>query len=321
MLYELALPGLLLQGGYRWLRTAWRTTPREPALRLRSARARLRRAEIGLLDRTAPVLAASLLLRRFHRNQSEAPMAVIPQRADQTVCSGNCFRRHGVYLRQLGPVDGPRVLLIHGWNADGRMMMPLARALADQGLRVAVPDLPGTGKSEGRPRSFVALALILNKLFLNEKTYDLVIGHSAGGLIAMIALGQGLKAQRLMTISAPSSLARMMDLYLRFTGQPARTARALLGRYENVCGRPLAAIGPSECREMSIPLKVVHAKHDWQVPASEAQGICAAREGLTPIYLGNCNHRTVLHHPELTGLVVHFLQETSDREATHASYR
>ncbi|AHD09787.1 alpha/beta fold hydrolase [Phaeobacter gallaeciensis] len=328
MLYELALPGLLLQGGYRWLRSARRATPQEPVLRLRAARGRMRRLEIALLDRLSPGLAARLLLRRFHRNQAETPQPVSRAHepfADQSDQSHRSHRLAGLYLRQIGPSQGPRVLLLHGWNADGRMMMPLAQELAKQGFCVEVPDLPGTGHSRvaglASVRSFVGVASRLCRAMSRGKPYDLMIGHSAGGLIAMIALGLGLQAERLVTISSPSSLGRLMTLYLRFTDQPTRTATALMRRYEATCGRSLIDIGPAECRSANVPMLVIHAQHDWQVPASEAPLICAAQEGLTPQYLRNCNHRTVLRHSDLIGLLQRFFDQTSDREVGNAAHR
>ncbi|MFS4583137.1 alpha/beta fold hydrolase [Phaeobacter sp. C3_T13_0] len=325
MLYELALPGLLAQGGYRWLRAARKSAPQEPVLRLRTARARLRRLEIDILDRMSPELSAKLLLRRFHRNQSEAPVPLPAERISKGpwpgLFKGLFIRQHRLHVRQLGSKQGPRILLIHGWNADGRMMLPLAQDLASRGFHVDVPDLPGTGKSRGPVRSFVAVAARLAKQCSSVTPYDVVIGHSAGGLIAMIALGLGLKTQRMVTISAPSSLDRLMDLYLRFTGQPANTGTAVMRRYQKICGRSLAEIGPVECRETHLPLLVIHAQNDWQVPPSEAQSICAARETLAPIYLRNCNHRTVLRHPDLLGLVECFLHKTSDEGAKDAAHR
>ncbi|UWR69862.1 alpha/beta hydrolase [Phaeobacter inhibens] len=312
MLYELALPGLLAQGGYRWLRAVRRSAPQQPALRLRTARSRLRRLEIDLLDRLSPTLAARLLLRRFHQNQSETPTPIPTNRDQQLITASDAFHCSGIYVRQFGPTNGPRVLLVHGWNADGRMMLPLAQDLADRGFRIDVPDLPGTGESRGPVRSFVAVARRLKNMCPQDQPYEVLIGHSAGGLIAMIALGLGLKARRLVTLSAPSSLDRLMELYLRFTGQPAKTGAALMRGYAKTCGRELAEIGPAECRKTTLPMLVIHAQHDWQVPPAEAQRICAARDGLTPIYLRNCNHRSVLQHPELLGLMERFFHETSN---------
>src|SRR5271167_560274 len=88
------------------------------------------------------------------------------------------------------------VVLFHGLAANKRIMSYLAEGLAEQGLRVFVPDLPGHGRTEG-PFSFdraeecsanLVRELIARGLLDPERT--ILAGHSMGGAIALRVASQ-----------------------------------------------------------------------------------------------------------------------------------
>jgi pimeloyl-ACP methyl ester carboxylesterase len=56
-----------------------------------------------------------------------------------------------VFYREAGPVDGPVVLLLHGFPTAGHMFRDLIRDLAKH-YRVFAPDLPGFGNTKSPPR-------------------------------------------------------------------------------------------------------------------------------------------------------------------------
>jgi pimeloyl-ACP methyl ester carboxylesterase len=92
-------------------------------------------------------------------------------------------------VRELG--EGPAVLLLHAFPCDGVMWRPQAEALADDGWRVIVPDLPGFGGSpllEG-PASLVPVAQRLLE-WLDGRGIDQCVlgGVSLGGYVAMAML-------------------------------------------------------------------------------------------------------------------------------------
>ena len=83
------------------------------------------------------------------------------------------------------------VVLLHGLSANGEIMDYLARAFANQGLTVFVPDLPGHGRSPGpfspdRAESCSASllrGLAARGMIIPERT--ILAGHSMGADIAL----------------------------------------------------------------------------------------------------------------------------------------
>jgi pimeloyl-ACP methyl ester carboxylesterase len=56
-----------------------------------------------------------------------------------------------VFYREAGPIDGPVILLLHGYPTSSHMFRDLIPLLADT-FRVVAPDLPGFGKTKAPPR-------------------------------------------------------------------------------------------------------------------------------------------------------------------------
>jgi len=85
--------------------------------------------------------------------------------------------------------------VVHGFGEHGGRYDPVARELAERGICVAVPDLPGHGTSEGAPGDLGSLsecvadlrALVRDAVLPRcGRTEYAVFGHSFGGLMAIL---------------------------------------------------------------------------------------------------------------------------------------
>lgn len=319
MLFELAYPALCLLEGGRRLCTPWLGRPAsafggalQPA-RFRHLRSRLRRLDIQLMTAILPLAGGMLALRRFERDRASLRAVALP--IDHYVRTVQ-----GIFaVRFCGNPNGRRVLLLHGWGTDGTMVWPLARLLADAGFRVVVPDLPGDGASQSAPLSFHEKGRLIAVHCRALGPFDCVIGHSAGGLIAAIALEAGLDADKLITVSAPQSLGSLLHAYLVQTAAPRRLVDAILSVYRLVYREEPRHVGPRTFARMGSRLLIVHAAADWQVLAKEAHAIFSIAPDAGLLFLNDCNHRTVLSHPALTMAIADFADNRDARvEVNHA---
>lgn len=307
MLFELAYPGLCAWALLR--RATGRPTPAGPLFAFRAIRGRMRRHELSGLTALNPRWGAWLALHRFER--------MVPGAASQM---RSTYETGGLAEQRFGPVDGPQVLLLHGWNARSDMMLPLALDLAARGARVILPDLPGEGRNPARPMSFGAKARILSAQYRSENITT-VIGHSAGGLIAALALEAGLGRARLVTICAPFSLETLLRAYLFRIGAPKALNTALLSYVEQRDGRAPAKVGPELYAHMGARMQVIHARRDWQVRASEADAIRAVVPAAASTLLDGCNHHTILEDPRLFDAVAGFVLPRAARPAVRPAPR
>ena len=245
----------------------------------------------------SPKLGSRVALHRFERTQTGERAG-----SSETVIS------NGLAMRRFGPDNGRRALLVHGWNADGQMMAPLARALASRGYSVMLPDLPGEGANPPAKWNFVEKAERLASHLRSNPHFDVIAAHSAGGLIAAMALEFGLKADAFVTICGHYSMATLLQAYLRRSQAPDRLQPAILETFKTRTGRDAQEIGPSAYRQLEHRQLVVHARSDWQVRLDEAYRIASVNPAASVLELPGCSHQTVLSHPDLAKAIVRFVE-------------
>lgn len=109
-----------------------------------------------------------------------------------------------LFVREYG-VDGPPVVLLHGFPQTGACWHRVATALADR-HRVLVPDIPGYGRSE-RPLGYDARTLtdtVAAFMVAADAPRAAVVGHDWGGMIAYrLALAHPERVERLCVVNSP----------------------------------------------------------------------------------------------------------------------
>ena len=139
--------------------------------------------------------------------------------------SRGVIRHHDRLLsyQDLGPVDAPVVLLIHGMVSDSTTWTRAAGQLAGRGHRVLAPDLLGHGDSDKPEDGYEladfadSLAALLTELGAAQAT---VVGHSFGGAVAMqLAYSHPELVSRLVLVSA-GGLGRRVHPVLRAATLP-----------------------------------------------------------------------------------------------------
>jgi pimeloyl-ACP methyl ester carboxylesterase len=140
-----------------------------------------------------------------------------------------------------GDPDTGAVVLFHGIAANKIIMQYLARAFAELGLRVFIPDLPGHGRSPGPFTPELAEScsgsllrgLAARGMIIPERT--ILAGHSMGGAIALRVAGKFRPAGVIAISPAPMRPAHgIASENLLFHSLPLLTPNTLVmvGQFE-----------------------------------------------------------------------------------------
>jgi pimeloyl-ACP methyl ester carboxylesterase len=129
-----------------------------------------------------------------------------------------------IVYTDLGPADGPVILLVHGMISDSTTWTRAAHGLATAGFRVIAPDLLGHGESSKPadggyllPDFASSLQRLLTELGTGPAT---VVGHSLGGAIVMqLAKDHPELVRRLVLVSA-GGLGRRIHPVFRAVALP-----------------------------------------------------------------------------------------------------
>ena len=93
-----------------------------------------------------------------------------------------------LHTRMWNPDGRRRALLLHGLGSDGATMWRLADHLAGRGYAVTAPDLRGQGLSP--PAASYRLDELAGDVRALGTGWDLIVGHSLGGAVAAVLLGE-----------------------------------------------------------------------------------------------------------------------------------
>ena len=189
-----------------------------------------------------------------------------------------------VHLGAPGPGPAPLVVLLHGgfWKQayDRRHTRAVAAALASEGLVVATPEYRRVGGEGGWPTTAEdvdaavgAIPGLLDGLGIGTAGLT-VVGHSAGGHLALWLANQGHRIDRVVGIAPVGDLRAAAR-----AGLGSNATQALLGgepeeqreRYD--AADPLTRLA----RRPTCEVVVVHGSADDVVPLSNSQGLVAAR--------------------------------------------
>lgn len=123
-----------------------------------------------------------------------------------------------IVYTDLGPTDGPVVVLVHGMVSDSTTFTRAAQLLAARGFRVIAPDLLGHGRSSKPvdggyllPDFTRSVAELLTELGTGPVT---LVGHSLGGAIVMqLSRDYPQLLRRLVLVSAGGLGKRIHPLF------------------------------------------------------------------------------------------------------------
>lgn len=197
------------------------------------------------------------------------------------------FRGSDLFVCRYGPVDGPPILLIHGWDANGLMVRPLAQDLAARGYRVIVPDLPGHGASGLERASVYDMAEAVARIMKDcDRPLVSVIGHSTGGIVGALAVHAGLRTASFVSLGIPSSLGELLDINVGLHAMPGCTRDQMGQIYSSSCGRAPEDIGLQLLADRKATTLICHDADDARVPLG---GLRAVYEQFEPELVHICN--------------------------------
>jgi acetyl esterase/lipase len=190
------------------------------------------------------------------------------------------------------------VVTIHGgyWRAKfGKWVMrSVARDLVARGRAVWNIEYRrmGGGQGGGWPQTFEDVAAAIDHLAeLGDQRIDLgdvvVVGHSAGGQLALWAASRTDGAVRIARVVAMAPVTQMA---------PAEAAHELLGGTPDQVPERFAAVDPIQLVPPPVPVLVVHGDEDETIPLFRsreyAAAACAAGGDVELVEPSPCGHRT-----------------------------
>lgn len=201
--------------------------------------------------------------------------------------------------------EGPRVLLLHGWEGQAADMAAFAAPLLAARRQVIAMDLPAHGLSEGRQTSIPQAAVALKAVGDALGPFEAVIAHSLGCAVLCEAMHARLAVARAVLIGGPA----YFDTYVRAAGRSVGLNEAEI---EQMLALLNARLGISP-REVSVPARAagfsqpalfIHSDDDAVVPLGDSLTNAAAWKSARHLRVQGLGHRRILRDPAVIAAAV-----------------
>ena len=215
-----------------------------------------------------------------------------------------------IYTQPIAP-HGPIALLLHGWGGQARQMLPLAQALAQQGLRPVLVEMPAHGQSDGSvsnlPQFARAIEYVVARLQQEGHSLRAVVAHSLAANAAAYAASRGLGIERLVLLAPPASPREYTRLFAHVFGLSEATRAGMQKRIEAREGVLMPqfepeAVGP----RIRVPTLVVHDREDSINRFADGMAYAHAIRGAELVATQGLGHRRMLKDAEVLGKVAIF---------------
>ena len=223
-----------------------------------------------------------------------------------------------VYSRPNAP-HGPVALLVHGWGGHAGQLLALAEAVAAQGLRPVILEMPGHGRSPGSqstlPQFARAIEYTAARLRQQGFTLRALVAHSLGASAAAFVASRGLPVQRLVLIAPPASPPAYTRFFAQVFGLSERTRARMQQRIEAREGMPMPQFEPpAVAPRIRVPTLVVHDRQDRINRFVDGQAWAQAIEGAQLDATDGLGHRKLLADEGVVRRVIAFVADPGNEE-------
>lgn len=208
--------------------------------------------------------------------------------------------------------DGPKVLLIHGLHSNLGSMVDMAEILAGR-YQVILFDAPAHGEAPGLLVNLPQLRSFAQALGAELGPLHAIIAHSLGAVWGLSAWGETLRAQTVVSISAPTSPRFLTEKFIQMNDLNPDVAAGLYQQLERRFGAAFwdEFSVPEIVKTLGVPGLVIHSEDDEMVPSSHAREIGQNWPGAETVILSGAEHFGSASLSQVMDMVANHLDQIS----------
>ena len=203
-----------------------------------------------------------------------------------------------------------QILLVHGWESRATQMYGLVKGLIEQGYSLVAVDMPGHGHSTGDTSNAYVFSTTVKLAQQKLGDFHAIIGHSMGAGAAAIAVGKGVKTDKLVLISGPSSIENVLRRFSGFVGLNKNATHKFIDFIGQYVGVTAIEIDASKLLQASdTPALLIHDEHDIEVPFSESKRLASVFNQSELFITKGLGHRNILKSDEVFAKISSFVNK------------
>ncbi|KAF2513968.1 alpha/beta fold hydrolase [Flavobacterium foetidum] len=205
--------------------------------------------------------------------------------------------------------NSKKALLVHGWSGRGTQLFKIAEELIANDYSVVSFDAPAHGKSKGRTTimsEFIASILEIEKQF---GRFDIIIGHSLGGMSVLNAIREGFQANKAIIIGSGDVIQDILDEFIAKIELKKENSARLKDFFEEKYQLKMDDFSAyRSAQKVKIPVLVIHDNDDPEVPVSAAIHIHKNLEKGTLLLTEGLGHRKILGNHNVIKNIINFIK-------------
>jgi len=201
-----------------------------------------------------------------------------------------------------------KALLIHGWSGRGTQLYKIADKLLENGYMTISFDGPAHGESSGKTTMMTEFNT--TALFLEEKygPFEIVIGHSLGGMSAINSIKQGLQVKKAIIIGAGDIITDIITDFVKKIQLKPTTTVNIKSFFLKKIGQNIDDYSASvAAKDVTIPTLVIHDTEDYDVPVSCASNIRQNLKQGELLITNGLGHRRILKDNLVINRIIEFI--------------
>lgn len=261
---------------------------------------------LGLLNKN---LAAAFALKLFETSikykMPKRELKMYEESHKYKIMLPNCKKDITVYENIAGE---KKVLLVHGWNGRGTQLVTIAKAFKALNYSIISFDAPGHGKSTKATTNMKDFVEAIFELNAKYNGFDIVVGHSLGGMSIINSIGRGLKTQKAIVIGSGNKTSDITEDFLKNIGMPRKIAPVLINLFERKYNDKMVNYDVEQhTKNVEIPVLIIHDKNDKDVPFSAAETIHKKIHNSQLVQTTGLGHRKILGDETVIQKIVQFV--------------
>lgn len=223
---------------------------------------------------------------------------------------------HGRSLPLWAWGEGPRVLLVHGWEGRGTQLGALVDPLVRKGFRVLTFDAPGHGDGPGNRSSIPEVADAVTAVADHIGPLHAVVAHSMGGVGLLLAASRRPLASRHVLVASPTRVSSAFHAFSEFFDLPSEVREALPHAVEDRFALRLEELELSRlAARVDAKTLVVHDRDDRDVPFASGEHLASTLRDARLFATKGLGHRKILRDARVIEEIASFVEEGAPERA------
>jgi predicted alpha/beta hydrolase family esterase len=257
-----------------------------------------------LIERISPKVTAKIAFHFISNPRAKKFRSFEKPIIEQSKRSSMSFKKFDIAMYEWGKGE-KTALLVHGWEGRASNFGAIIPILVKKGYRVVSFDAPSHGNSTKRKTNFFDIPELIEVL-LKKETYNLVVTHSIGSVLALMAMNSlRYKGNTLIQCTTPDKFVDYIEETIQHFGLTYKTKEAFVNLVRKTTNyEPLDMEASLFVKNISFDKAVfIHDKKDRVVKIENSKRVCGQMENAEFIALEKTGHFKMLWSDKLLDII------------------